>query len=121
MDWLAPVRALFDLLVAVMDKLPGVRAVLGIVLVFFLPGFAWTLVFFRGRQINIIERIALSLGLSIAVVALSIMALNLVAGVSITGFNSALIILTVTALPVAIYLVRRWLSQRGSKNSDQTG
>ena len=113
MDWLlTPIRALFDWLVAVMSSLPGVRAVLGTVLVLFLPGYAWTLVFFRGRQINIIERIALSMGLSIAVVTLSILALNLVAGVTINGFNGVLIILTVTAVPVAVYFIRRWWDRR---------
>jgi uncharacterized membrane protein len=97
-----------------MDKLPGVRIVLGMVMVFFLPGFAWTLVFFQGRRINVLERLALSFGLSIAVVVLSILALNFGLGVSITGFNSAMIILVVTAVPVAIYFIRRWLGRRGS-------
>ena len=85
---------------------------------FFLPGFAWTLVFFRGRQINIIERLALSFGLSIALVVLSIMALNLVIGVRITGLNSLLIIVAVTVVPL-IYYALRWIMERqGSKEAE---
>lgn len=85
--------------------MPGIRAILGFILVFFLPGFAWTLVFFR--QINPIERVALSLGLSIAIVTLSILSLNKLVGVRITGFNSVLIIMMVTIIPLAYYYLKR--------------
>lgn len=91
---------------------PILRAVLGVALVFFLPGFAWTLLFFSGRQINIIERVALSVGLSIALVTLSILALNLVLGVRVNGLNSALIILMITALPIAVYYLRQFIEKR---------
>ena len=83
------------------------RAILGIVLMFFLPGFAWTLVFFR--QISLLERLALSVGLSIAIVTLSILALNVLVGVRITGFNSLLIIITVTVIPLAFYYLNRFM------------
>ena len=83
------------------------RAILGIALMFFLPGFAWTLVFFR--RINRLERFVLSVGLSIAIVTLSILALNIVVGIRITGFNSLLIIITVTVIPLAIYYLRRFM------------
>lgn len=83
------------------------RAILGIVLMFFLPGFAWTLVFFR--QITLLERFVLSVGLSIAIVTLSILALNIVVGIRITGFNSLLIIITVTVIPLVLYYLRRFM------------
>lgn len=83
------------------------RAILGIVLMFFLPGFAWTLVFFR--QITLLERFVLSVGLSIAIVTLSILALNIVVGIRITGFNSLLIIITVTVIPLVFYYLRRFM------------
>ncbi|MBA7715272.1 hypothetical protein ES703_124313 [subsurface metagenome] len=61
MDLLSPFLQIFE-------GLPAIRAILGFILVFLLPGFAWTLVFFK--KINVIERIALSIGLSIALAAL---------------------------------------------------
>jgi len=82
-----------------------VRGTLGFILVFFIPGFAWTLVFFR--QVNVIERIALSFGLSIAVVTLSILVLNKLIGIRITGLNSVLIILVITVVPIVIYYLNR--------------
>lgn len=120
MEWLTPLRAFFNALAAVMDELPLIRAVAGSILVFLVPGFAWTLVFFGWRQINIIERLAISLGLSIAVVALSIIALNLTVGVRINGFNSVLIIMVVTAVPLAFFLVRWWWRRRGGGDAEWT-
>jgi uncharacterized membrane protein len=87
-----------------------VRAILGVVLVFFLPGFAWTLVFFR--KINIIERIALSIGLSIALVTLSIIVLNVLFDIRINGFNALITIIVMTVIPAGIYFLRRYLARR---------
>ena len=112
MDWLSPLREFTGLVFPLLERLPILRAILGVTLVFFLPGFAWTLVFFRGRQINVIERIALSLGLSIAVVTLSILVLNVLFGVRITGFNSVMIILTITIVPVVFYYVYGLIRRR---------
>jgi len=96
-----------------LDNVPVIRAILGLILVFFLPGFAWTLVFFK--QINIVERIALGIGLSIALVTLSILALNVLLGMRITGFNALLVIIILTIVPVAIYYLKRLVSSRPSK------
>ncbi len=98
-----------------LDSVPVVRAILGFILVFFLPGFAWTLVFFSRRQINIVERLALSFGLSIAVVTLAILALHKLVGVRITGFNSVLIILAFTIIPVVIYYLKKIIKRRGGE------
>ena len=103
MDWLAPLFSIFEVV-------PGFRALLGIIIVFFLPGFAWTLVFFRG--INVLERVILSIGLSIAIVALSILALHKALGMAITGLNSLLVILLVTIIPLAIYYLKRFMGNR---------
>ncbi|MBA7672268.1 hypothetical protein ES703_80443 [subsurface metagenome] len=105
MDWL---REIFG----VVEGLSVIRAIIGFILVFFLPGFAWTLVFFRGKQINVVERVALSFGLSIAVVTISIFALNLLVGVEITGFNSVLIIVAVTIIPVVAYYLSKLVRRR---------
>ena len=109
------IRQLFDFAFPLLERLSIIRALLGFILVFFLPGFAWTLVFFK--QINVIERIALSFGLSIAVVTLSLLALNKLLGISITGFNSVLIIIAVTVTPVAFYYLNRLIRSRLSKKT----
>lgn len=105
MDWL---REIFGFV----EGLSVIRAIVGFILVFFLPGFAWTLVFFRGKQVNVVERVALSFGLSIAVVTISIFALNLLVGVEITGFNSVLIIIVVTVIPVVAYYLSKLVRRR---------
>ena len=101
-----------------LDNVPVIRATLGLILVFFLPGFAWTLVFFK--QINIVERIALAIGLSIALVTLSILALNVLLGVRITGLNALLVIIILTIVPVVIYYLKRRVSGRPSKQRKAT-
>ncbi len=110
MDWLSPLKDAFGFALSLLQSVPVIRAVLGLILVFFLPGFAWTLVFFR--QINPLERVALSLGLSIAIVTLSLLSLNILVGVRITGFNSVLIIILVTIIPLAFYYLKRLMRAR---------
>lgn len=94
-----------DALFEFVESLPVIRGIVGFILVFFVPGFAWTLVFFK--QVNILERIALSFGLSIAGVTLSILTLNKLIGIRITGLNSVLIILVITVVPIVIYYLNR--------------
>lgn len=115
MDWLAPLRQLVEISLPVLDSVPFIRAALGLILVFFLPGFAWTLVFFS--RINWFERAVFSLGLSIAVVTLSILAFNLLLGVSISGLNSLLIILIVTIIPVVFHYLKRAVAGKRGKGA----
>lgn len=110
-DWLSLIRGFFDAVFS-LPGLPFFRVILGFILVFLAPGFAWTLVFFRGKQINLVERVALAFGLSIALVTLSILALNVVMGVRITGLNSVLIIIFITVIPLAFYGVSQFMRQR---------
>ncbi len=98
-------RQIFDFAIPFLERLPVLRAILGIIIMFFLPGFTWSLVFFRG--INVIERIALSIGLSVAIITLSILALNKLLGIRITGVNSLLIIIVITVIPLAFYYIGR--------------
>jgi uncharacterized membrane protein len=107
---------LFGPFLPVLAGAPWLRAFLGIVLVFFLPGLAWTLVFF-GR-ISILERLALATGLSIASVTLSIIVLNVLFHVRINGVNAVLTILGITAVAVAVYLLKRILSRRATDAGD---
>ena len=64
MDFLIPVatlKDLFDPIVSFIDKIPGLRVILASILIFFLPGFAWSLVFFARNQVNKLERFVLSI------------------------------------------------------------
>ena len=83
--------------------------VLASVLVFFAPGFAWTLVFFK--QIDVMERVVLSLALSIALVTLSILVLNAVFKVGINGLSAVVIIILITVIPLVWYGLRRFLAR----------
>ncbi len=116
MDWLSPG----------MRESPGfvslflsttLRAVISFILVFFLPGFTWSLVIFL--CLNVIERLAVSLAGSIVVVTLSLLLANRVIGVRITGFSAALVIGVVTILPLVIYYLNRLASGGKSTNPDQ--
>ncbi|MFC2002692.1 DUF1616 domain-containing protein [Chloroflexota bacterium] len=106
------IERMLDFSLPFLDSVPVIRGIVGFALVFFLPGFAWTLIFFGGRQINMLERLVLSIGLSIATVTLSILAANVLFGVSITGTNSVLVILVITAIPTAWYYLKRIIGRR---------
>ena len=67
------------------------RIVFGSVYVLFLPGLVLSFVFFNKKEIDFIERIALSFALSIAVVPLLVFYLNLL-GMKINLVNSTLVI-----------------------------
>lgn len=112
MDWLSGIREIVGSVLIFFNSLPAFRVILGFILVFFLPGFTWTLVFFSSKQINIVERLALSFGLSIALVTLSILALNKLVGMRITGFNAVLTIVAITAIPVVFYYLRKLIGKR---------
>ena len=104
---------IFALAIPFLDSVPAIRVILGVILVFFLPGFTWTFVFFN--QINIIERIALSIGLSIAMVALVIITLNILLGVKITGVNSILTIIILAVIPLPLYYFKRLARDNSSE------
>jgi hypothetical protein len=53
------------------------RAVFGLLFVLFVPGFIASYAFFRKDEIDLIERVALSIGLSISLVVLTVMFSNL--------------------------------------------
>jgi uncharacterized membrane protein len=101
---------IFGPFLPVFEGAPWLRAALAIVLVFFLPGFAWTLVLFR--RINIMERLALAIGLSIASVTLSIIVLNVLFDVRVNGVNAVLTILAITVVALAIFFLRRHLARQ---------
>ncbi|MFC1945242.1 hypothetical protein ACFLWF_00645 [Chloroflexota bacterium] len=86
------------------------RIVMVLVLVFFLPGFAWTLIFFK--QITRIERLIMSFGLSIALTTLGIVFSNVILNINLTGMNALLIIILITIVPLAIFFGGRYFPPR---------
>ena len=107
---------LLESVIALAESLSIVRAILGFVIVFFVPGFAWTLVFFN--RINIMERIALSFGLSIAAVTLSIMALNVLFGMRITGTNALLTIAVITIIALVLYALKKFRARKKTTSNE---
>lgn len=87
--------------------LEGLRIFFASVFILFVPGFAWSYVFFARKNIDWIERVALSFGLSIALVPLTVFWLNWLFQVKITLLNTSLIVCGLTAIPVAYVLIRR--------------
>ncbi|MDP7525843.1 MAG: DUF1616 domain-containing protein [Dehalococcoidales bacterium] len=112
MDWLSPLKELFGLALPLLDKAPLIRATLTFILMFLLPGFAWTLLLFN--QLSLAERLALSFGLSLVIVTLSILGLNILFGVKITAFNALMTILSITVSPLMAYYFKRRMSRRSA-------
>jgi len=101
------IKQIIDSALPFIDQVPFLRAILGFILVFFLPGFTWTLIFFR--RVVLIERVVLSFGLSIALVTLTVCVINLLFDIKITGLNTFLTIIAITAIPVVPYCVMRFV------------
>jgi uncharacterized membrane protein len=87
------------------------RIVFGSVYVLFLPGLVLTFAFFRDKEIDAIERIALSFALSIAVVPLLVFYLNLI-GMKIDVINVVLVIALIIMGAFGIIL---WQKEKGKK------
>jgi len=90
-----------------MDIIEVLKMVFGSFFVLFVPGFSWSFLFFKRGEIDGIERIALSFGLSIAIVPLMIFYLNYLLGVKITILSSTFAILLLTLIPAAIYYAKK--------------
>ena len=83
------------------------QAIVGLVLVLFLPGFIATYVIFPGKkEIDEIERFALSFGLSIAIVPLMVFALSII-GIPINLINIVLEISILLVILLAIYFYQQ--------------
>jgi len=83
-----------------------IQIIFGAVFVLFVPGFALSFVFFPKKEIDWVERIALSFGLSIAIIPLIMFYLNRFLSVPLTTLTSAIVILTIVTISWIIYLKR---------------
>lgn len=87
-----------------MELIEILRAVIAFILVLFLPGFIWSYVFFKREEIDALERLAISFGLSVAIVPLIVFMLNKYFGIKITAFNSFLIIIILCVIGIVLVL-----------------
>ncbi len=82
------------------------RAIVGLVLIMFIPGYAMTWAFYPERKdITDTERIALSFALSISGVMLSILFIDLLLGIDTTPLNIVLTIIFLTLLSLVIWRI----------------
>jgi uncharacterized membrane protein len=81
------------------------RVIFGSFYLLFLPGFMWSWVFWEPKELDVIERGALSLGLSIAIVPLAVFLLNK-AGIRINLFNSIFEILALVCGAIITMLLK---------------
>ncbi len=82
------------------------RAVLGGLFLFLIPGLAWCLLLFEKEKKDALELVALSIALSVSISTLSVFFLNSVLGVKITLINTGIILVTLTITPVFIWIRR---------------
>jgi len=81
------------------------------VFILFLPGLAWSFVFFKKEEIDVIERIALSFGLSIALVPLVVFWLNWLLKIKINILNVVAVILGLIGCALIVLLKMGGFSQ----------
>jgi uncharacterized membrane protein len=88
-----------------LDAIELLRIFFGSVFVLFLPGYVWSLVFFKKAETDLIERIALSFGLSIALVPLVVFWLNWLLKIRINIVNVTAVIIGLIACALVILLL----------------
>jgi uncharacterized membrane protein len=90
-----------------MSILLVVVKVIGFIYILFVPGFAWSFVFFARSEMNWVERIALSAAMSIGLMTLSIFWLNWVFNVKITEISVGLVAVVLPLIALVIVAMRK--------------
>ena len=108
--WLYVVGAalVIALLMQLFFKYPfisGARAILGLIYVLFLPGYVVVRCFYN--EVDWIEKTALSFGLSIALVIISVMFSNLVLKIPITSLTNFLVLLAVMLITFLLHKYKK--------------
>ncbi|MBU0649488.1 DUF1616 domain-containing protein [Patescibacteria group bacterium] len=91
-----------------MSLLTFIRVVLGSVFVLFVPGYFLMQAFFKKEEIDFLEKITLSIVLSITSVPLAILFLNVIFGVKINAVNTTVIILMIA---VVSYIYTKYIKK----------
>jgi uncharacterized membrane protein len=100
------ILSLILLIVKQISIIRTLQACFGIAYVVFLPGYFFVLLLFDKKEIDIIERLALSFALSIAIVTLTIIFTNTVIKIPITPINNFLIIMFVIVFIVLLKILK---------------
>jgi uncharacterized membrane protein len=90
------------------------RAIFGLLLIFFIPGYVFTwAIYTRKEDLTFIVRIALSCVLSIAIAMLSTLFLDNVMGIDTTGLNITITLVILTLYLGFLYYFRvKWISMK---------
>jgi uncharacterized membrane protein len=104
-----------------MDAGEVAKIIFGSILVLFVPGFAWSYIFFDRGRIDGIERAALSFGLSVALVPLTVFWFNWVFNVGITLVNTWLIVCGITIVAIIWLYARKrmWTARMADRFSSR--
>jgi uncharacterized membrane protein len=84
-----------------------VRIAAGALFILFLPGFAWTWVFYDKEKTGALERVVYSVALSIALLSAAFFFCNLFLGIGINMLSSFIIVSILTILAPAHIRLRR--------------
>lgn len=90
-----------------MTPIKIILSIVGGLFLLFAPGFAWSYIFFHQKELNWVERIVLSFGLSIVLMTLSVFALSKITGMPINLISSLVIILSLIAVAVILIILRQ--------------
>ena len=97
------------------------QLVLGFILLFHLPGYALTMALFPGRQIRALEKVSLSVGLSISLCVICVFTSNYFLRIPITSETVTVEILSLSGVFIVIYLLRGTRSGSGNKGGVAPG
>ncbi len=85
-----------------------IQAIIGLPLVLFIPGYVLSYAFFpKKKDLDLMERIALSFGLSFALIPLAVFFLNKFLKVPITVYSSFSIIVAITLIGFIVWKKRK--------------
>lgn len=89
-----------------MDALTILKLLVGIPFIFFLPGLSWSYLLFKRREVPVLERVAVAVGLSLVLVPLAMFWLAWLLHVKVTLLNVVLLTLVISAIPPAVIRLR---------------
>lgn len=95
------------------------RAAGAFLFIFIVPGLAWSLVMFR--NISVVERLVVAVGLSLALVTLAVLGLNIVFHVKITLLSMSLVVMVVTVLAPVVLTLKYYVSKRRAPSGSGGG
>ena len=104
------------------DILGILRVILGLLFLFFVPGFALLLALFPKKELSIAERIGFSGALSIVADMLTVLFIDLVLHIPTTALNIVLSLLTLTAFALIIWrleLIFLKLREKGRRETQE--